>query len=240
MKKSLLKITGIVTLILSSGLTTIGQTESFNKDGFKITRAIKIIDPVKVIVSQNKSLTPHTGKDCTATIKIFKNGNPIDSLNISSEEFDGVGDRYGLLVYDEPIKNHVIISKFGSYNGKTIIINNKGQKFITLGGFSSLDKNNGILFSIYHSDASGFSVFDLNKDKELFSITMHEDRAKEFYLLNNRYFVRTYSNNSNPEKIWEIDLKNKKIRETEIEMSSLKEMKLKELADYKRINIACE
>ena len=52
MKKSLLKITGIVTLILSSGLTTIGQTESFNKDGFKITRAIKIIDPVKVIVSK--------------------------------------------------------------------------------------------------------------------------------------------------------------------------------------------
>jgi hypothetical protein len=37
-----------------------------------------------------------------------------------------------------------------------------------------LDKKKGMLFSIFHSDKSGFSVFDLNTDKELCSITMDQ------------------------------------------------------------------
>ena len=239
MKKKLIKITGIVSLILFSGLTTIGQTESFNKGGFKITQTIKTIDNVKVIVSQNKSLT-HIDPMCTANIKIFKNDRQIDFFNISNEQFDGVGDRYGLLIYNELIKSHIIISKFGSYDGQNIIINKKGKKFITLGGFSSLDKKNGILFSIYHSDISGFSVFDLNKDKELFSIKMYDDRAREFYMSGNKYLVKTDQNNTNPGKIWEIDLKKKKLKKTEIQMSSLKDMKLKELVDYTGIKIECQ
>ena len=132
---------------------------------------------------------------CTANIKIFKNDSLIDFYNISNEQFDGVGDRYGLLIYNVPIKNHIIISKFGSYDGQNIIINKKGKKLITLGGFSSLDQRNGILFSIYPSDISGFSVFDL---------------------------------------------KRKKLKKTEIQMSSLKDMKLKELVDYTGIKIECQ
>ncbi len=47
------------------------------------------------------------------------------------DQFDAVGDRYGLFVYKKLMKNHVIISEFGSYEGKTIIINSKGQELIT-------------------------------------------------------------------------------------------------------------
>lgn len=238
MTRKIFKNSVIAILFLLHVLTTLGQVESFDKDGYKITRTIKNIDGVKVIISQNKSLS-HTDPLCTANIRIFKNNKQIDSLIISDDQFDAVGDKYGLLVYEEMIKNHVIISKFGSYDGKTIIINSKGKKFITIGGICFLDKKNGLLFSIYHSDLSGFSVFDLNTDKELYSITLDPDRARKFYLLDNRYFVTTDQNDSNPEKIWEIVLNTKKLIETNINIK-LQAEPLNALTDYKGINISCE
>jgi hypothetical protein len=107
----------------------------------------------------------------------------------------------------------------------------KGQKFITSGGFCYLDKKKGMLFSIFHSDKSGFSVFDLNTDKELCSITMDKDRAREFYFFENRYFVSTYQNDANPGKIWEIVLAEKRIKESNMNIK-LQAKRLKELADY--------
>lgn len=243
MKRKLLRIIAIAVLIFLHGLISIGQTESFNKDGFKITRTIKRVDDIKVIISQNKSLNP-TSSPCTANIGIFKKDKQIDSLDIPGNQMEGVGDRYGLLIYDELIKNHVIISKFGSYDGKTIIINNKGQKFVTIGGFSSLDMQNGLLFSAYHSDEGGFSVFDLNTDKELYSITMFKDKAmskdqvRAFYSFNNKYFVKT-DQNDNQTRIWKIDLTNKKLVQTNSDII-LQAERLKELTDYKGTNVSCQ
>jgi len=239
MTRNRLKNAVIAILFLLPALTSLGQVESFEKDGFKTTRTIKNIADVKVIVSQTKSLN-HTDPLCSANIKIVKNNKPIDSLKISADQFDAVGDKYRLLVHEELMNNHVIISKFGSYDGKTIIINSKGQKFITIGGFCFLDKENGLLFSNYHSDLSGFSVFDLNTDKELYTITLEQNRAKEFYWFDNRYFVTTTnSNDSNPEKVWEIVLNTKKMIETNINVK-LQAKPLTQLTDCKGIQISCE
>lgn len=232
------KNAAITFFILLNGLISIGQTESFSKDGFKITRTIKRVDDIMVVVSQSKSLN-HTDPLCTATIRILKNDKQIDSLNISDDQFDAVGDRYGLLIYEEPIKKHVIISKFGSYDGKTMIINNKGQLFVSIGGFCSLDMKNGLLFSVYHSDISGFSVFDLNTDKELYSIKLYKDRVDEFYLFENKYFVKTDQNDLNQWKFWEIDLANKKLVETNMDIN-LQAKCLEKLTDYKGTSISCE
>lgn len=239
MKIQLLKIIlGIVSFIIFPALATIGQTESFIKDGFKITQETRTIGQVKIVISQKKSLT-NTDPLCAANIKIFRDTDLLDSLNIPDDQLDAVGDRYGLFVYDELIKNHLVISKFGSYDGQTIFFNSKGQKFITLGGFCYPDKENGLMFSIYHSDIAGFSVFDLNTDKELFSITMNNDRVREFYLLGNKYFMRTERNNSTQEKIWEIDLEKQKITESKM-IRALLINPIKELSDYSGTKIHCE
>jgi hypothetical protein len=244
MNRKLLNIIAILVLIILHSHVSNAQTESFNKDGYKITRTIRIVDDIKVIISQSKSLN-YTNPPCTANIRIFKNDIQIDSLLIPGDQFDGVGDRYGLLIYEKPVKNHVIITKFGSYDGKTIIINNKGRKFVTLGGFSSLDSQNGILFSVYHSDTSGLSVFDLNTDKELYSVIMFDstamrnERVREFYLYKNEYFVKTDQNNINQWKIWKIELTKKKLVEAD-RNTILKAEHLKELTDYKGTEISCE
>lgn len=237
MKQKLVKITGTTCLYLLFVLTSFGQTQSCIRGDFKITKTTKELDNVQVVISQFKSLT-QTDPLCRADIKILKDGVLLDSIKISADQFDAVGDRYGLLIYEKQIKNHIVITKFGSYNGQTIIINNKGQKFTTLGGFSSLDNENGLLFSIYHSDLPGFSVFDLNKDKELFSTTLSENRPLEFYLIGEKYFVKTISD-ATKEGIFEIDFKRKKIIEKNI-ATKIKENCLDKLADYKFLNVDCQ
>jgi hypothetical protein len=237
MKVRLFRLIATIFVLLMA-LTANGQTESFVKGEFKVTQTEKAIGDIKIVISQRKSIR-HIDPLCTAEIKIFKNGDLTDSLNISDDQFDAVGDRYGLLIYDELIKNHLILSKFGSYDGQTILINNKGQIFTTLGGFSYLDKKNGRLFSIYHSDISGFSVFDLNTDRELFSLTMNNDRVQEFYLLGDKYFMKTEQNSSRQEKIWEIDLEKQKLIESKIDRRFMINP-LEELTDYKGMKIKCE
>jgi len=238
MEKTLIKITATTCLFLFVVLTSFGQSKSNIKDDVNITKTTKKLDNIQVVISQFKSQVL-TDPTCRADIKILKDGLLIDSLVFSSDKFDAVGDRYGLLIYEELIKNHIVITKFGSYNGQTIIINNKGQKFITLGGFCALDTDNGLLFSIYHSDLSGFSVFDLNKDIELFSTTLPKDRPRDFYLKGNKYFVRTTLYDSTKEKIFEIDFDNKKIIENDINVKSTCD-KIVQLIDYKEINVNCK
>ena len=118
---------------------------------------------------------------------ILKNNIQIDSIIFN--EIEAVGGQYGLLAYSGLIKNHIIISKYGDYDGETIIINAKGEKFITMGGYSFIDNTSGLLFSILDSDLSGFSVFDLNKDKEIFKKVDIDDRPQKFYKTSNNEYL---------------------------------------------------
>lgn len=237
MKRNLYSSIAVI-VFLFHGFLLSGQTESLNVNGFKTTNVTKRIEDISVVISQRKSLN-HTDPLCTANIRIFRNDIQIDSLNISDDQFDAVGDNYGLLIYEKLILNHVVISKYGSSDGKTIIVNNRGQKFITIGGFSSLDAQDSLLFSGYHSDISGFSVFDLKMDREIYSILMDDDRVRAFFRFDNRYFVKSDQNDSNYRKFWEIDLVNKRLSETSLNVDSLG-ICLDKLANYKGIIISCE
>jgi hypothetical protein len=228
----------IVFLIFLSSLETYGQT--ITADTFKITKITKKVGDIQVNISQYKYLIQSPDIPyCKAYIEIIKNNKTINSLGFPSIE--PVGGDYGFLVYSQLINNHLIISKYGDYDGRTIIINEKGKMFNTIGGYSYIDTLNGLLFSIYSSDLSGFSVFDLKSDVEIFKLVDNVERPSEFYKdANGRYYFHAINDETEKESIWEIMLDNKKIKKTEININILKDKKLKKLIDYQKINIACE
>ncbi len=230
------KIT-LLILILFIGLCSYAQNE---KSNFKETKTKKSISNIDVIITQYKALieSPEIPY-CKAVIEILKNEIKIDSIDF--EAIEPVGGDYGLLVYNEQIKKHIIISKFGDYDGESIIINEKGEVFKTIGGRIFADTENGLLFSIYDSDISGFSVFDLNNDKTIFEMTDIEDRPYEFYKFsNNRYIYKANNDESNSESIWEIEFDMDRIMQLDLTDEDLKGKKLNEMIDYKEININCE
>jgi hypothetical protein len=226
-----------IYLFLFAVLSSFGQQKNSETKETVIEKSIKNID---VIITQYKSLIKSPDIPyCRAKIEIFKNEEKIDSIEFS--EIEAVGGHYGLLVYNEIIKDHIVISKFGDYDGQTIIVNNKGEKFLTIGGCVSVDNDNGLLFSIYNSDLSGFSVFDLNIDKEIFKMTDIEDRPREFYKYsNNRLLYRATNDETEDESIWEIEFDMDRIMQLDLTADDVKGKELKKLSDSKEINVNCE
>ena len=238
MKLKNYKVFLIFILTFCIGLDSFGQIK--NSKDFKETQIKKSINEVDVIITQYKSLIESPNIPyCKAKIEILINGLKIDSINFS--EIEPVGGHYGLLIYNELIKDHIVISKFGDYDGQTIIINKKGQKFITIGGCVSVDTESGLLFSIYNSDLAGFSVFDLNEDKEVFIMVDIEDRPREFYKYsNNRFLYRATNDETEIESIWEIEFEMDRIMQLDLTTNDVKGKQLKELSDCKEINVECE
>jgi hypothetical protein len=238
MKRAINKKTVLIILVLLSGFASIGQVKSSDK--FKVTQITREINDIKVIVSQSKSLIESPGiPHCKADIKIIKNDNPFDSIEFP--DIEAVGGHYGLLVYKELVNGHLIISKYGDYDGETIIINGKGQKFETIGGYSYVDSSSWLLFSIYYSDLAGFSIFDLKDDRELVALGDLENRPMEFFkTTGNRYFFRAINDETEKETTWEIDIVKKKIKQVEPDLNENKTAILPQLTDYKVLDVNCE
>jgi hypothetical protein len=223
---------------ISSGIT-LGQIVT--SDTFKITKITKQIGDIKVNISQYKPLivSPPYGPYCKAYIEIIKNDKIIDSLGFP--DIEPVGGQYGLLVYSELVNDHLIISKYGSYYGLTIIINETGQMFTTIGGYGFIDTLSGLLFSSFASDLPGLSVFNLQSDTELLRLDDIKERPVIFYKgLNDRYFFRAINDYTRKESIWEIMLDKKKIEKADINIKTLQDQQLKQLIDYEKTWVDCE
>ncbi len=237
MKHKNFKIIITFIFVLLAVLNSSGQQKSSE---IKVSQIKKSFNNINVIITQYKSLIeapkiPY----CRAKIEILKDGIIIDSIGFS--EIEPVGGHYGLLAYNEIIKDHVVISKFGDYDGQTIIINENGEKFETTGGCVSVDNESGLLFSIYNSDLAGFSVFDLNEDKEVFNMIDIKDRPREFYkYLNNRFLYRATNDETENESIWEIKFKLDRIMQLDLTSKDIKGKQLRKLSDCKEINVDCE
>ncbi len=227
----------ILTLqLIILGLIGFGQST----ESVKMTEIKRDIGSIHVKVIQFKSLVESPDLPlCRAKILIFKNNIQIDSIVFN--EIEAVGGQYGLLTYSGLIKNHIIVSKYGDYDGETIIINAKGEKFITIGGYSFVDNSSGFLFSILDSDLSGFSVFDLNNDKEIFKKVDIEDRPQRFYKTsNNGYLFQAINDETEKITLWEIKFNLDKIIQTDYDINKIKYGELLGLSNYDKISIDCE
>lgn len=214
------------------------QFDNF-KQKYKSTKVVKKLGEIQAVISQYKNLSDSAVEPyCIAQIMIYRNSILIDSLIFKNIE--PVGGEYGLKVYDEIYYDCLIISKFGDYEGETIIINNKGQIHKSIGGVISIDKEEGLLFSEFDSDLTGFSVFDIKNCKELISMTEIEDRPIDFCKDGDRYFFQAINDETEKLSIWEIELNLKRIMVVDPEVQLLNNKKLKKLIDYKATYVQCE
>jgi len=147
---------------------------------------------------------------CSAKILIYVSGQKKDSIIFPSME--AVGGDVGLFLCKDRINNHIIISKFGDYDGQTIVINDRGQKFVFGGGRNYADKEQGIIFCIYDSDLPGFSVFDLTKDQLIIDTADIDGYPNKFYKKGGHYYCELVDLQTNSHTIWEIDFNSKSIK----------------------------
>ena len=127
-------------------------------------------------------------KFCRVVLKIRKGNAVIDSLLI--EGCDAVGGCSGIYVADEqPSKDYFVLSKFGDYDGRILIVDTSGSIQSFFGGHYFVSADNRYLFSPYSSDLPGLTVLDLSKNQVLYtSDTLHTYPA-DFYYSGSQYFA---------------------------------------------------
>ncbi len=124
-------------------------------------------------------------------------------------EIEPVGGCSGLFLPSfQPLENYFIISKFGDYEGQTLLIDTSGKLIELTGGSFSISTDKKYLFSLWDSDLSGITVFDLTKGKTIMSKEIEDDKQYgDIYFQDGKYYVSYFEDNA----IGLIDNTNKKI-----------------------------
>jgi hypothetical protein len=118
---------------------------------------------------------------------IVKSGNKvIDGLYYDNSE--SLGGCSGIYVDKLQPKNYFILTKFGDYNGELLLIDNTGKIQKYHGGIYHISDDLKYLFSTYDSDLSGITIFDLSKNKVVFTSDDLKDYIYGFYYRDGKYF----------------------------------------------------
>jgi len=138
-------------------------------------------------------LTDHKNSDSTSVFcriwLIVKNSRVIiDKLFIN--DCESVGGCSGIFTSPkQQVKDYFILSKFGDYDGRIILIDTSGKINSYFGGQYYLSSDNKYLFSTYNSDLAGLTVYDLSQNKVLFTSDSISTYLSDFYFYDKNYFA---------------------------------------------------
>lgn len=119
------------------------------------------LNDIKVEIRNYKNIKKFADFYCRGKIVIFKNTQSVDSV-----QFDKINQtgNYGLFLHHDIIPDHVLISKFGNEENKTIIVNNSGTFFILNGNNIYIDTLKKVLFVLNTNYPEQVTLFDYQKD----------------------------------------------------------------------------
>jgi hypothetical protein len=162
---------------------------------------------------------------CRAIIQTKINNKIIDGLYF--DNFDAVGDSYGICFIKDQlkyIKNYIIGSKYGDYEGLIILIDSTGKIFKESGGnyFISVDRK--YLISPWHSDLSGITVFDFEKNKFTVSKELPVHLSK-WHINSGKYYAAQWDKNEELNEIYMFDPEYLTFSKTNMNLSELHQFK---------------
>lgn len=192
---------------------------------------------IDVTLIQTKS----DGKEfyCKSKLLISKGNETIDSLLFTPEP---VGGDYGISKPNR-IEDHLVFTKHGDYDGRTIIINKQGQAFNIIGGENYFDPESKLLFTIYESDISGFAVFNMEADSVVFEMPEMDDWPLSFHkAYGERYFILSSNNvvGENEWAIWEIEFDLNRTMRVDLDTSEINQMNVLKTWVVEDVNCECE
>ena len=158
---------------------------SIKADSFDF-RNLKI-ELIQVKLTDHKNFD-NTSVFCRIWLTVKNGSEIIDKLFIN--DCEAVGGCSGIFASPEQqVKDYFILSKFGDYDGRIILIDVSGKIKSYFGGQYYLSSDNKYLFSTYNSDLVGLTVYDLSQNKVLFTSDTLRTYLADFYFCDNNYFA---------------------------------------------------
>ncbi len=209
----------IITFLLSANCFSQEQKQipQFKKSSYPDSKFITKCDTFKlglvnIIITMTQPKENSSEKfSCRSWLTIRKKNKIIHQEFYDIEPVGGCSGLYVPAI--QPCSNYFIFSKFGDYNGQTLIIDSTGKLTTLTGGAFSISNNKNYLFATYDSDISGITVYDLKNKKTVLSQESKDERQfLNFYFQDNKYFVSIFNDKpTSTVPVGFIDIKNKKI-----------------------------
>jgi hypothetical protein len=179
--KSRLLIFFVLISYVSLGQTIPPYNESeFPADKFVIKKEQQVLGIITVSIIQVRPKKGADSKISCRTWLTIKEGN--ETIKELSQDMEAVGGCSGYYFPDkQPSKDLLLISKFGDYDGRLLVINHRGELRDYLGGKFYVSADNRYLFSNYDSDLSGTTIIDLIKNEVIFTGQLKQYLADWYY-----------------------------------------------------------
>lgn len=213
------------------------QTVIEEKDNSTDSQITYEIGNVQVKLTQTKS--DGTTFYCKSNLVSSINNKIIDSISFNHEP---VGGYYGISI-PVKIENHLVFTKHGDYDGRTILINESGEISNIIGGKNYYDSESNLLFTQYYSDLSGFAVFNLKSDSLVLEMSDIEDEPISFHkAFGERYFILSsnYETDESKSSIWEIEFDLERIMQVDLDTSQINATNVLKTWELEDVNCECD
>lgn len=128
-----------------------------------------------------------TATYCRIWLRVKQGDMTLNSLFYDACE--SVGGCSGIYVSEaQPLNNYFLLSKYGDYDGRIIIIDKAGKLSFFKGGYYYISPDEKYLFSPYDSDLNGLTVYNLANNKMLYSSDTLPYRVTRFFYNKGNYF----------------------------------------------------
>lgn len=187
------------------------KASDYPKEKFQLTSDTIRFKDLDIEVQQVRNKSGHDSFSCRAWLTVSKKNKSVYQRFFKS--IDAVGDCYGLFIpLKQPREDYFILSKLGDYDGRIFIIDSKGKVTEKIGGAFYISKDNRYLFSDYHSDLTGLTVYDFEKGQVLFSDTI-TPRLYEWYYKYDRFIssIDLLNNHVSSDEYYYFDFAAKKL-----------------------------
>ncbi|NVK04630.1 MAG: hypothetical protein HWD92_07395 [Flavobacteriia bacterium] len=208
---------------------------SFGQENIIETSTEFSMEYLNVIVRQTKN-----SEEGTCKAKIFANMG-VWMMEDITLKLEAVGGSYGVSTPSE-VLGHVVITSQGSYNGSTIVIDDTGHIFKTIGGEVYYDEEANLILNIYLSDFSGISVFNLEDHSILMETIDFGARPISIHkAFGDRYFIKAeYDENTGDYPIWEIELEFGMMTLTDLSSQEINDSNMLSHVPLEDLNCECK
>jgi len=205
----------LISLLLFISVTAcFGQRQkqiTFKREDYPISKfTVSVVasnfGQMKIISTMASPKASSNSFSCRSWLTIQKSDKV---LKQKFYEIEPVGGCSGLFFpTTQPLDNCFIISKFGDYEGETLLVDKTGKLIVLTGGSFSISADKKYLFSVWDSDLSGITIYDFTSGKTILSKEIEGDKQYgEFYFQDGKYYISYFENNT----LGQIDLQNKKV-----------------------------
>lgn len=197
------------------GLNLSAQTSIYSTK--TCTTKVKL-NQLTVEIRNFKDVKNFAAYTCKGEIEVFKDQQSLSKAAFEKITQEGV---YGLFLHHNVLPNHVIVTKFGDFDDKTIIINKKGNIFTLNGSTIFIDSIQHLVFVLNFTEKGEVTVFDLLSDEKIAYFENIEQMPERIFKDRGHYWVQSSNFNTSKKTYYRIDINAKTLTKLKLKKRGL-------------------